>query len=167
MWKREAEESVSEWCDSRKTVNSLILGFCIHVPLGLEGFSPISCSVSQEENRMVLMLWHPSASRKPGCTLSQHSLYCAFFISGDPGDGVPAHVEDLWDFRGPRCYVCTCKCVSEVFREICVADGSWGPGGGSFRALVGPCSLGLPKGQSPFWASHTDRLFGFKNISLT
>lgn len=118
MWKREAEESVSEWCDSRKTVNSLILGFCIHVPLGLEGFSPISCSVSQEENRMVLMLWHPSASRKPGCTLSQHSLYCAFFISGDPGDGVPAHVEDLWDFRGPRCYVCTCKCVSEVFREI-------------------------------------------------
>ena len=146
MWKREAEESVSEWCDSRKTM--LIPWFWAFVsmlPWAWKASLPYH-AVSQEENRMVLMLWHPSASRKPGCTISQHSLYCAFFISGDPGDGVPAHVKDLWDFRGPRCYVCTCKCVSEVFWEICVADGSWGPGGGSFWALVGPCSLGAPRG---------------------
>ena len=59
-------------------INSLTLGFCILVPPSWKPFPPHH-SISREENRTVLMLWHPS--RKPGCSTAQQSLYRAVFIS--------------------------------------------------------------------------------------
>lgn len=79
----------------KDSVSSLILGFCIHFPLCLEGFSPRSCSVSWEENCMALRLLPLPMSREPGRSVSQQSWSCAFSIPRGPGGGVPAHIKDL------------------------------------------------------------------------
>lgn len=92
--------------------------------------SPTSRHVGREEARMVVVLWHPSTSRQPGCSTAQQSLHRAFFISGKRW--VPADLKDLRDVHGLHVgqdTIWTCvDVVSGVFWEICVTDGSWGPG---------------------------------------
>lgn len=75
---------------------------------------------------MVLIFLHPLVSDEPGCSVSQPSLYYAFYTSRGPEDWVLAHVNDLMGLpglhRGQDVNACLWRVGAGSFQEVCAAD---------------------------------------------